>query len=75
MPNNEPVTQRQFYTEMGEIKDDLGEIKVIANQVSTNTKEIDILRKEQRGLAALSTSIGGAIGAAVAVTLKILNGE
>ena len=75
MPNNDPVTQKQFYQEMGNLKDDLTEIKVIANQVDTNCNEIEILRDQQKGLAALSTTVGGAIGAAVAVTLKVLNGE
>ena len=74
MPDNDAVTQKQFYQEMGDLKDDISEIKVIAIQVDTNVKEIDTLRGQQRGLAALSTSVGGAIGAAVAVTLKVLNG-
>ena len=74
MPNSDPITQKQFYDEMGDIKSDLGEIKVIANQCETNTKEIDTLRNQQKGFAALSTTVGGAVGAAVAVALKVMNG-
>ena len=74
MPNNDPVTQKQFYQEMGELKEDISEIKVIAIQVDTNTKEIDTLRGQQRGFAALSSTVGGAIGAAVAVAIKVMNG-
>lgn len=58
--------------EMGEIKT-TG--KANADNIERNCDQIEEIQKQQRGFAAIASMIGGAIGAASAVVLKIFGNE
>lgn len=86
MAENDRVTQRQFFESVGEIKDtlngvnrELGElntlIKADHERLATVCDDVEDLKKADRGVLAIATAVGGAIGTASAAFMKFVLGD